>query len=120
MWRIKMLFKFTTWLLKKIFKVPLLAVAQIHCFLDYWKEQCRYDWGMATLMFVLTSALCMVSGLFGVLIFVPEADVTRQMLGETVIHGFFVSVGTLVFVMLLASYDSFIEEYEETFNKLKE
>jgi hypothetical protein len=115
-----MFFKFTLWLLKKVFKVPLMLVAYTHLYLDYWKDQCRHDWGMAALLMVLTTASCTVSGLLGVLIFVPEADVTRHMLGEAVIRGFLFAVGTFVVVMLLAAYEAFLEEYEQSFTKLKE
>ncbi len=120
MWRIKMFFKYIVWLLKKVFKVPLMLLAYTHLFLAYWKDMCRHDWGMATLLFVLTSACCTVSSLFGILIFVAEADITRQMLGEATIRGFLFAVGVFVFVMLLASYEAFKEEYEQSFTKLKE
>jgi hypothetical protein len=112
--------KFILWILKKVFKVPLMLLAHLHLYLDYWKKQCRRDWGMATLLFILTTACCTVSSLMGVLIFVDDADITKLMLQLAVIYGFYVAVGTLVFVMLLASYEAFKEEYEQSFTKLKE
>ncbi len=120
MQRIKIFGKFILWLLKKIFKVPLMLLAHLHLYIDYWKNMCRRDWGMATLLFVLTSACCTVSALFGVLIFIPESDVTKNMLAESVIRGFLFAVGVFVVVMLLAAYEAFIEEYEQSFTKLKE
>lgn len=120
MWRIKMFFKFIIWLLKKIFRVPLMLVAYLHIFLDYWKDMCRRDWGMAALLMILTTACCTISSLLGVLIFIPESEVTRNMLQESIIRGFLFAVGVFVFVMLLASYEAFKEEYEQSFTKLKE
>jgi tetrahydromethanopterin S-methyltransferase subunit D len=120
MWRVKMFGKFIIWLLKKVFKVPLMAIVHVHLFIDYWKKQCRRDWGMATLLFILTSACCTVSSLFGILIFVAEANITREMLGEATIRGFLFAVGVFIVVMLLASYEAFKEEYEQSFTKLKE
>lgn len=120
MWRLKMFGKFIVWLLKKIFKVPLMIIANLHVFLIYWKEQCREEWGMAFLLMLLTTASTTISSLLGILIFVDEADVTKPMLQGAVIHGFYAAAGTFVFVMLLAAYDSFKEEYEQSFNRLKE
>lgn len=119
MWRIKMFFKFIYWLLmKRILVVPLKLVQLLTYFFQEWRDECRTDYGNAALLWLLTATFSMIFGLVGVFIFSP--DLTKEQLLSAVIYGLLTSCGMLFFVIMLAAYDSFIEEYEQTFTKLKE
>lgn len=119
MWRIKMFARFIVWLLKQIMKVPLAIVAYTHLFLDEWKHNCRQEFGVAILMYLLTILGSMIGGLLGILVSYGD-DATKQMLTNSLVNSFYFATGVFVFVILLASYDKFIEEYERSFNILKE
>lgn len=120
MWRIKMFFKFILWLLKKAMWGPILLLAHLHMFIDEWKEQCREEFGLALLYYVLTTLCSMVGGIVGVLIMNGEDNTTKQMLTGSMASSFYFATGIFIAVILLASYDKFLEEYEQSFTKLKE
>jgi tetrahydromethanopterin S-methyltransferase subunit D len=89
-------------------------------FIDEWKEQCREEFGLALLYYVLTTLCSMVGGIVGVLILNGEDDTTKQMLTSSMASSFYFATGMFICVILLASYDKFLEEYEQSFTKLKE
>ena len=120
MWRIKMFFRFILWLLKKVMWGPVLLLAHLHRFIDEWKEQCREEFGLALLYYMLTTLCSMVGGMVGMLIMNGEDNTTKQMVTGSLASSFYFATGIFIFVILLASYDKFIEEYEQSFNKLKE
>mgnify|MGYP000694524986 CR=1 FL=1 len=119
MYRIRIFGKFLLWLLKQIFHWPLTFLAYTHIFIDSWKKECRRDFGLAMLFYLLTTTCCMISGLVCILIIYGE-EATKPMLTSSIFTSFIVSTGLFVFTILLASYDKFIEEYEQSFTKLKE
>lgn len=119
MYRIRIFGKFLVWLLKQIFHWPLAFLAYTHLFIDGWKKECRRDFGLAMLFYLLTTTCCIISGMVGVLIMYGD-DTTKPMLTSSIFTSFIVSTGLFIFVILLASYDKFIEEYEQSFTKLKE
>lgn len=119
MYRIRIFGKFLLWLLKQLFRGPLAFLAYTHLFILGWKKECRRDFGLAMLFYLLTTTCCMVSGLVGILIMYGE-EATKPLLTSSIFTSFIVSTGLFIFVILLASYDKFIEEYEQSFTKLKE
>ena len=116
-----MLGKFIVWLLvKRIFALPIKMCKLMYEFFMGWKEYCRYDWQMAAYAYLLMTCGCIMSNLIGVLIAIPESEITRDRLAEAVMHGFGFAICIFVVVMLLAAYDTFKEEYEKSFTILKE
>lgn len=119
MHRIRMSFKFLIWLLKKALWVPILMVAYLHMFIDSWKDECRNEFGLALFYYLLTVLCSMVGGVVGMLMVYGD-EPTKSQVQSSLLTSCYLATGLFVFVILLASYDKFIEEYEESFNKLKE
>ena len=120
MWRIKIFGKFIVWLLKKALWAPLALIAYVHIFINEWKERCRDEFGLAILYYMLTTLGSMVGGIVGILVIHGEGDTTKQLLTGSMASSFYFATGIFAIVILLASYDKFIEEYEQSFTKLKE
>lgn len=119
MWRIKIFGKFIVWLLKKVLWAPLTIVAYMHIFLHEWKKNCREEVGLALFMYLLTILGTLCGGAIGILVLYDE-PVLKPLLQSSILTSFYLATGLFAFVILLASYDKFIEEYEQSFTKLKE
>lgn len=119
MWRIKIHFMFIAWLFKQMFYFPMKFLAYTHVYLDTWKHECRKDTPLAILYYLLTVLSSIVGGLVSTLIIYGD-DTTKPHLQDSIATSFYFATGIFVFVILLASYDKFIEEYEQSFTKLKE
>lgn len=119
MYRIRIFGKFIIWLVKQLLHIPLKLLAQLHVFINNWKNECREDFSLACMYYMLTTLASILGGLAFILIIHPD-DMTRETLSNSLANSFFFATGLFIFVILLASYDKFIEEYERTFTKLKE
>ena len=119
MWRFKIYFKFIIWLLKQLLYFPMKFLAYTHVYIDTWKNECRDEFPLAMLYYALTVASSMAGGLVSILIMYGD-DTTKEQLKNSLATSFYFATGVFIFVILLASYDKFIEEYEQSFNKLKE
>ena len=113
-----MFFKFIMWLVKQMFYFPMKFLAYIHVYIDTWKNECRNEFPLACLYYLLTVLGSMIGGLVGVLITYGD-DATKPQLQGSLATSFYFATGMFMFVILLASYDKFIEEYERSFTELK-
>ena len=119
MWRIKMYGKFIVWLLKQVMKGPITILAYFHIFINSWKKECRREFGLALLYYILVIVSSIAGGLVSTLIMYGD-DVEKQMLTQSMKTSFLFATGMFIGVIVLASYDKFLEEYEQSFTKLKE
>jgi membrane protease YdiL (CAAX protease family) len=119
MWRVKMFARFIVWLLKQALWGPMTIVAYLHVYIDNWKNECRNDFVLALLFYLLTVFGSIAGGLVGILIAYGD-EATKQQLQSSMATSFYLGTGVFAFVILLASYDKFIEEYERSFTILKD